>query len=123
MEIRDALLGKTITAYQLSQDSSSITFTLLGHNPVTLQTEGDCCSVTWIESIDTPDNLLGVVTGVEHIDMPKLGDIKTTKCLSPQHIQYYGLRITTTKGTTVIDYRNNSNGPYGGRLYLVKHRK
>lgn len=120
MTMQEALVGKIITAYNLSQDDTEITFNIFGHDSVTLKTEGDCCSHTWIESIDTPDNLFGIVTAVQDIDMPKLGDIKTLKCPHPECIKYYGLRITTTKGTTVIDYRNNSNGYYGGSLYLVE---
>ena len=31
-------------------------------------------------------------------------------------LEVYGLKITTDKGDLVIDYRNSSNGYYGGNL-------
>jgi hypothetical protein len=31
-------------------------------------------------------------------------------------IAFYGLKITTDKGDIIIDYRNSSNGYYGGNL-------
>jgi hypothetical protein len=36
----------------------------------------------------------------------------------PEHdcLQVYGLKVTTNKGEIVIDYRNSSNGYYGGNL-------
>ena len=36
-----------------------------------------------------------------------------------EYIQYYGLKITTNKSRCTIDYRNSSNGYYGGYLDLV----
>ena len=48
--------------------------------------------------------------------MPDLGD-------QPDHdvMAYYGLGITTEHGTAVVDFRNDSNGYYGG--YLLVERK
>ena len=34
-------------------------------------------------------------------------------------VAYYGLKITTDNGRAVIDYRNSSNGYYGGSLELA----
>ena len=43
--------------------------------------------------------------------MPDLGDMPDCDC-----VQYYGAKITTNKGDMVIDYRNDSNGYYGGDI-------
>jgi hypothetical protein len=113
---RKSFIGRTITGYVLSEDRETITFQFAAGDAITLETEGDCCSYTWIESIDLPDNLLGIVRTVEDIAMPDLGEIPTETVPSPRVVAYYGLKITTDKGSAVIDYRNNSNGYYGGRL-------
>lgn len=43
--------------------------------------------------------------------MPDLGTPPDDEC-----IKYYGFKITTSKGHIIIDYRNSSNGYYGGSL-------
>ena len=60
--------------------------------------------------------ICGTVTNVEEAPMPDLGD-------QPDHdvMAYYGLGITTEHGTAVVDFRNDSNGYYGG--YLLVERK
>jgi len=42
---------------------------------------------------------------------------------SVDEVAYYGLRITTTKGRAVLDYRNTSNGYYGGGLDVTRYAK
>lgn len=113
---RKSFIGRTITGYVLAEDNESITFQFAAGDAITLVAYGDCCSHTWIESIDLPSNLLGTVQEVEEIDMPDLGNIPTTKEDFVDQVAYYGLKITTNKGSAVIDYRNNSNGYYGGSL-------
>lgn len=119
-DIQKALEGVTITAVGVDSDGEHITFTIEGQPPVVLETEGDCCSYTWIESLDAPDALIGTVQSVEDIAMPDLGSIGTEKHTGVNCVAYYGLKIITNKGICVIDYRNDSNGYYGGSLRVVK---
>jgi hypothetical protein len=111
---KQAMVGKTITSAVLSKDKEELALQFSDGTDMVLQAYGDCCSTSWIESIDIPDNLLGTVQSVEDIDMPDLGN-------QPDHdvMSYYGLKIVTDRGHAVIDYRNDSNGFYGGDL-LVK---
>ena len=37
-------------------------------------------------------------------------------------LQFYGFKITTTRGVCVIDFRNESNGYYGGELSWPNER-
>ena len=113
MNVRDALLNKTILSVTMSDDKQVMTFVTMS-GPVVVRAEGDCCSGSWFESIDDPAALLGTVRDVEEIPMPDLGD-------QPDHdvMQYYGLKITTERGRAVIDYRTDSNGYYGGYLEVV----
>lgn len=56
---------------------------------------------------------------VEEIAMPNLGNVDGVYRQDCDCVEYYGLKITTDKGRAVIDYRNNSNGYYGGSLELA----
>ena len=120
IDIAEALIGKTITSYDIEESGDYIRFTMKDGSTVRLNTYADCCSHTWIESLDAPDALLGRVQDVEEIDMPHLGNIDGERHKDVDQVQYYGLKITTNKGRCVIDYRNDSNGYYGGSLFVGK---
>lgn len=64
--------------------------------------------------------MCGTVRAVEEIEMPNLGNVKTKHCKDPDEVKYYGLKITTEKGRAVVDFRNNSNGYYGGTIKLLR---
>lgn len=117
--IQRALIGKVIIDVTLEKSNEFIVFTLEDKSIVKLQASGDCCSYTWIESLDAPKALLGKVQAVEDILMPDLGNIDGEHHKDVNQVNYYGLKITTNKGVCVIDYRNDSNGYYGGSLDLV----
>lgn len=111
MSKQHILVGKTIRSIKLADDKEAILF-ITDQGEVKARCDADCCSHTWIEHVELP--ALGVpalVTSVEGVDMPDLG--------SPSEddvIAYYGCKIVTDKGEIVIDYRNSSNGYYGGNL-------
>lgn len=113
------LLGRRVVKYNVNSDNDQLILVFDDGSTETLQVEGDCLACSWIESLDSPDNLLGVITHVEDIEMPNLGDIGTDKHRNVKCVDYYGLKITTDKGSCVLDYRNDSNGYYGGTIYLV----
>lgn len=103
------LIGKTITAIELASDKKAIRFTVDGET-IVAKCDGDCCSSTWIESIEMPaGGLPAKVMDANDLDLPsqdKDGDL----------IQFYGLKLITDKGELILDYRNESNGYYGGNL-------
>ena len=108
----NALIGKTITRVWLAEDSQALKFDVAEGDSVKVLVDADCCSETWIESLDTPELLIGgKVIAVEDLEMPDLGDIEGREVIA-----YYGCKIVTDKGSCVIDYRNDSNGYYGGNL-------
>lgn len=111
-QISDVLVGKTIQQYEIGPCGDHIKFTFTDGGSVQLDAYGDCCSTTWVESIDAPEALYGKVLIAEQIDMPDLPyDENEYEC-----VKFYGLKIVTDKGHAVIDYRNSSNGYYGGSL-------
>lgn len=118
--IKEALVGKTIVSHALADDGSDLSLGCSDGSIVRLVAEGECCSTSWIESIDDENALHGIVTDVEDIDMPNLGNIDGERHTGVDDVSYYGLKVTTDKGRVVIDYRNDSNGYYGGWLYVAK---
>lgn len=114
--IEEALVGEYIISFEMDGLGEWVKFNLKGKDPVILDAEGDCCSQSWIESVDAPLALRGKVFGVEEIEMPNLGDMSTPKHDNPDFVRYYGLKIITENGHAVLDYRNDSNGYYGGWL-------
>jgi hypothetical protein len=105
------LVGKTIEKIKIATDKKALLF-VTDCGEIIARADGDCCSSTWIEHMELPAmGFPAKVTAVEDLDMPDLG--------SPDEyevIAYYGCKITTDKGVIVIDYRNESNGYYGGNL-------
>ena len=105
------LVGKTINKIMISDDKKALLFQT-DSGEVIAKADGDCCSNTWIESVELPARgFPAKVLAVEDIEMPDLGSPDEYECIA-----YYGYKITTDRGHIVIDYRNESNGYYGGNL-------
>lgn len=111
---QNPLVGRTINAMQIAADRQALRFDTSGGELIVL-VDADCCSYTWIEHIELP--ALGFpaqVLSVDELDMPE--QPASTFHKDPDHLRFYGCRITTDRGEIVIDYRNDSNGYYGGSL-------
>lgn len=109
------LIGKIVRDVSLSDDQECIRFTCDGGEVIRADCYGDCCSHSWVEDILYPDVLIGVpVLEVENIDMPD--GMPTKHGHFEEEMQYYGCKIRTSKGVCTIEYRNSSNGYYGGSL-------
>lgn len=105
------LINKIITGIKLSDDREAILFQTTEGNIIAC-TEAECCSSTWIESIELPAlGFPALVLAVDNLEMPDQGspsEYEVTK--------YYGFKIVTDRGEIIIDYRNSSNGYYSGFL-------
>jgi len=106
------LVGRTITGISITEDRLALRFSTTDGD-VVAKTDADCCSSTWVEHVELP--ALGFpakVASAEDLDLPGSRED------DPEHdcLAVYGLKITTDKGEIVIDYRNSSNGYYGGSL-------
>jgi len=106
------LVGKTINKVMIAEDKKAILF-ITEHENVIVKTDGDCCSETWIEHVELPSlGFPAKVLSVEDIELNK----EPQKDDSYECLEFYGCKITTDKGDFIIDYRNESNGYYGGNL-------
>lgn len=126
--VAEKLVGKELDGFRISEDREQIIFTIrhpkpyagpqgqyhCHSEPVVLQVYGDCCSYSWIESVDNPNALFGKVLSVEDIEMPEAKTWEHRKEKECECVSFYGLKIVTERGHCVIDYRNDSNGYYGG---------
>ena len=105
------LVGKTIKSLKIAEDKTALFFET-EQGDIKVKCDADCCSFTWIEHIELP--ALGFpakVISAEDLEMPDLGDMPNCDVVA-----YYGFKIITDKGELILDYRNDSNGYYGGDL-------
>lgn len=110
--VMNVLVGKTITGIKLAADKEAILFETT-EGGIKAWCDADCCSHTWVEHIELPAlGFPALVISADDLDMNKPPlENDEYECL-----QYYGFKIVTDKGEIVIDYRNSSNGYYGGSL-------
>lgn len=116
--MKDTLAGAVVVGLLVGDSpwgTESTVYLDLGDRGIfVLDTEGDCCSETWFADITGVGSLLGgIVTGMEAIDMPEDENAQDDRGRQ-EYDRFYGIRITTDKGTTDLIFRNSSNGYYGG---------
>lgn len=109
--MKHVLIDKIIKDIKITASKDALLF-ITTEGDIAVEVQGDCCSNSWVESIELPGlGFPAKVISVDDLDMPDLGDIDGRDC-----IKYYGCKIITDRGEIIIDYRNESNGYYGGYL-------
>ena len=105
------LVGKTIKKIMIADDKQALLF-MTDDGDHVVRVDADCCSHTWVESIEAPAlGFPALVAGAEDLDLNMEDEEK-----DGEYIAFYGFKISTNKGDIIIDYRNESNGYYGGNL-------
>lgn len=125
-EIYDALKGHSIVDIYLSGSKTDVAIVIGGTDYMVsvamLETEGDCCSHSWIEHIGNPEacHLARFIDWQEvNIDPSDDGLSEDEKeAANSGELKFYFFKLTTSKGETLIEMRNSSNGYYGGMLHL-----
>lgn len=108
---KNFFVGKTITGMKIAADKEALLVQCTDGDHV-VKVDGDCCSHTWIEHVELPAlGFPGLVTAVEELALNK-----DPVDSDGDYIQFYGCKIVTDRGEIVIDYRNSSNGYYGGSI-------
>lgn len=112
------LVGRTLVKVEITEDRESLRFTLTD-GAVIARTDADCCSRTWVEAIEDTAKLPAAVLSVEDVggvdDWGDIGQLRE-EWIDGELVRFYGCKITTDHGCLIIDYRNESNGYYGGSL-------
>lgn len=116
------LFGQSIS--NIYMDDEGLYLIFRGFHTATwcYRAEGDCCSSTWFESIDNPENLIdSEIIGIEQKEYTSDRD----DSLDYQEVvtQTYGYTLKTNRGHTDIVFRNESNGYYGGTCEYMKEAK
>jgi hypothetical protein len=107
------LVGKVITAVHIAEDKMAIKFDLADGESIVAKTDGDCCSHSWIEHIENPEFLIGSpILFAEDVPMPDV-----VQSDDDGRVASYGFKLRTAKGDVLLEYRNESNGYYGGNLH------
>jgi hypothetical protein len=127
----DDVIGKTVDSVELLGDKDRILLRFQDGSDRSYGVEGDCCSTSWIEHLEMPPDVRGAVI----LSVDDGGEVEPWDghvCVETQYdkdykvrkegcghesLAVYNTRFHTNKGDIVMEYRNDSNGYYGG--YLV----
>ena len=111
-KVVEKLAGKKLRAASLNRATDSLCLEFDDGTAQWFTTDAECCSSSWIEHLATPDDIGGAeLVGVDEIDIRREDDHPDHDCL-----RVYETRFRTTRGDIVCEYRNASNGYYGGSL-------
>lgn len=117
-----SLVDKTVTSVELKKADMKdvVDDTLIFHTDdgdVVWYVDSECCSHTWIEHWD-----FGVFGG-KILDVREDGLPDEHYKAYPEEeqdcLRLYGITIQSEKGTGTIDFRNESNGYYGGSMEVL----
>lgn len=115
------MIGKKLKDVEVYDDKRRIRFVYTDGTEKRFYAEGDCCSSSWIEHLEAPDNIHGAtITHVMEFSEGEITDDSLT--MDPltrsnhECLKAYQTVVSTTKGDISIEYRNSSNGYYGGSL-------
>ncbi|GAC1455464.1 MAG: hypothetical protein PVSMB1_04960 [Gemmatimonadaceae bacterium] len=126
------LVGRKLIGVSVSKDKNVLVFQFADGGEVKYNADGDCCSSSWIEHIEVPNDIAGAevisVSEAPVIDATD-DDTKNPRGVEKyewedeprrEHecLQVYQTVFGTTKGEIAVEYRNSSNGYYGGSLEL-----
>lgn len=106
------IINKNIKFINFNQEE--ITFNLADGERVSYQAVGDCCSSSYIESLDCPE----VFNDSTLISV----DVVSGKGVEINENVYYKwtfYKFKTSKGMCTLSFRNESNGYYDGWLVAV----
>lgn len=121
------LIGKTIEKVELGNDTTLV-FTTSGGEKIAYYAEGDCCSSSWFSNITGIKNLLGQTVN-EVVEREEFSEEEQKKAeeeykknndYEPDVLALYGFMLKTDKGTCDVEFRNESNGYYGGYCELTE---
>ncbi len=114
------MIGKPLAECRLDDDKQRVVFVFKDGSRRAFGVAGDCCSVSWIEHLETPPDLDGAV--IESVrDSDELPPWDGHDCTPPRACDHdcltvYHTVFGTNRGEIVLEYRNDSNGYYGGFL-------
>lgn len=125
------LLNKIIVKVELSEDRETFCFTDADGIRYFYNAYGDCCSSSWFSNITGIKNLLGQKI-ISVIDREEFTDEEQKEAeaeyakendYGPESLALYGIILKTDKGSCDVEFRNESNGYYGGDCSFGGHEQ
>lgn len=114
-KLASAFVGKRVFSIEIDSEQQHYLRFTTDRGTVVLCACGDCCSESWFSQITGIGALVGgTVTSVCEIAMGSIEDGITRQ----EFDQLYSIKFVTDRGHADIDFRNSSNGYYGGYLDL-----
>ncbi len=120
------MVGRKLASVTLNKERNTIAFAFEDGKVQTFGVEGDCCSRSWIEHLEMPNDIKGAtITGAHDSDyVNATEDDEKNPVVNPgdyQPREYECLKVYQTvfhtdRGDISLEYRNSSNGYYGGSL-------
>lgn len=117
---KDAIVGKKLKSVALANGDQELIFTLADGSTVEYCCEADCCSRTWIEDLTADDVDGATVLSVEDGGELDEQDIPGENSFDDTCVKFYSTCFHTDKSRIIVEYRNRSNGYYGGDLRLKR---
>lgn len=112
------MIGKTLKAVTLGAAKDRVTFDFADGFSRSFGVEGDCCSSSWIEHLELPGDIEGAtLLSVQDSAPITQSHADHDEACGDSFIEVYNTAFKTDRGEIVLEYRNSSNGYYGG--YLV----
>lgn len=112
----DELLNQVVEHVYVNDDNTLIVFKTQDDKLFAYRAYGDCCSHSWINTLTGLANLLD--RPVQKVTLNK--ELRDEANDNGNVIKYYGVTLETIKGFVDLEYRNSSNGYYGGSLDFDK---
>ncbi len=112
------LMGRRIEAIRIDGDDQHYLTFDTDAGAMHLEALGDCCSESWFYHVLGVKALLGhTITDIEIVK----DDAEPPDTFSRQdYDRIYGVNFRTTGGMVDVEFRNSSNGYYGGWLDAVE---
>lgn len=119
------LAGRKLASVDLNKAKDEVTFTFQDGVTVVYGVEGDCCSHSWVEYVVVFGDVVGAeIVEVSESSMDVSDDDSKNPITDASHggrehecLQVYSTVFKTDRACAItLEYRNSSNGYYGGNL-------
>jgi hypothetical protein len=113
----DELVGKRVEKLLVNSDRTVLVFECEGGERIGYYADGDCCSESWFNHITGLENVRGTVEKIEEKHFEMGGTRQDSDQVDMVELVIAGK--WSSKGFQ-IEFRNSSNGYYGGSADLIR---
>lgn len=114
------LIGKKILKIEIDRGKQHFLKFTTDSSECVFFAEGDCCSESWFYGFNGILSLVGsTVTSVTEVPLGEAVGYRGRQDFTRK----YCIKIVSTGGHTDIEFRNSSNGYYGGEVVFVTNKK